>query len=104
MSPSRKQRSRAMALFLATAAAMAIAAPGAFAATTVTYNAGGTSPGMNVTDDPGNAALRMPRGTAEQQQHEVEWPLDLRERLADLVAVARRVHQHHADEHSRQAD
>ena len=54
MSPSRKQRSRA--LFLATATAMAIAAPGAFAATTVTYNAGGTSPGMNVTDDPGNAA------------------------------------------------
>ncbi len=55
MSPSRKQRSRAMALLFATAAAMAIAAPGAFAATTVTYNQGGTSPGMNVTDDPGSA-------------------------------------------------
>ena len=25
------------------------------APTTVTYNAGGTSPGMNVVDDPGNA-------------------------------------------------
>jgi Ca2+-binding RTX toxin-like protein len=56
MSPSRKQRSRAMALSLATAAAIATTAPGAFAATTVTYNAGGTSPGMNVADDPGNAA------------------------------------------------
>ena len=55
MSPSRKQRSRAIASFLATAAAVATAAPGAFAATTVTYNTGGTSPGMNVTDDPGNA-------------------------------------------------
>jgi Ca2+-binding RTX toxin-like protein len=54
MSPSRKQRSCAIASFLATAAALG-AAPGAFAATTVTYNQGGTSPGMNVVDDPGNA-------------------------------------------------
>src|SRR5687768_17211515 len=55
MSPSRKQRSCAIASFLATAVALG-AAPGAYAATTVTYNAGGTSPGMNVVDDPGNAA------------------------------------------------
>ena len=55
MSPSRNQRSRAIVSVLATAAALATAAPGALAATTVTYNAGGTSPGMNVTDDPGNA-------------------------------------------------
>ena len=56
MSPSWKQRSRTIASFLATAAATATGAPDAFAATTVTYNAGGTTPGMNVTDDPGNAA------------------------------------------------
>src|SRR5215210_2562842 len=37
------------------AAAVLASAPGALAATTVTYNAGGTSPGMNVVDDPGNA-------------------------------------------------
>ena len=55
MSPSWKQRSRAIASLLATAAAVATAAPGAFAATTVTYNTGGVNPGMNVTDDPGNA-------------------------------------------------
>ena len=54
MSPSRKQRSCAIASVLATAVALG-AAPGAFAATTVTYNPGGTSPGMNVVDDPGNA-------------------------------------------------
>lgn len=54
MSPSRKQRSHAIASLLA-AAATGVAAPSAFAATTVTYNQGGTSPGMNVTDDPGNA-------------------------------------------------
>ena len=54
MSPSRKQRSCAIASVVATAVALG-AAPGAFAATTVTYNAGGTSPGMNVVDDPGNA-------------------------------------------------
>ena len=55
MGPSRKLRSYAIASFLATAVAVATAVPGAFAATTVTYNAGGTTPGMNVTDDPGNA-------------------------------------------------
>jgi Ca2+-binding RTX toxin-like protein len=49
------QRSRAIASFLATAAAIATAAPDAFAATTVTYNPGGVNPGMNVMDDPGNA-------------------------------------------------
>ena len=54
MSPSRKQRSCAIASFLATSAALGVA-PGALAATTVTYNQGGTSPGMNVVDDPGNA-------------------------------------------------
>ena len=54
MSPSRKQRSCAIASFLATAVALG-AASGASAATTVSYNAGGTSPGMNVVDDPGNA-------------------------------------------------
>jgi len=54
MSPSRKQRSCAIASFLATAVGLG-AAPGAFAATTVTYNQGGTSPGMNIVDDPGNA-------------------------------------------------
>src|SRR5688572_1200702 len=56
MGPSRKLRSYAIASLLATAVAVGIAAPGAFAATTVTYNAGGTSPGMNVTDDPGSTA------------------------------------------------
>jgi Ca2+-binding RTX toxin-like protein len=54
MSPSRKQRSSAIASVLATAVTLG-AAPGAFAATTVTYNQGGTSPGMNIVDDPGNA-------------------------------------------------
>ena len=57
MSPSRKLRSHAIASCLATAVAVGTAAPGAFAATTVTYNAGGTTPGMNVADDPGNAAV-----------------------------------------------
>jgi Ca2+-binding RTX toxin-like protein len=56
MGPSRKLRSCAIASFLATAVVGGAAAPGAFAATTVTYNAGGVSPGMNVVDDPGNAA------------------------------------------------
>ena len=56
MGPSRKLRSCAIASFLATAVAAGAATPGAFAATTVTYNAGGVSPGMNVVDDPGNAA------------------------------------------------
>jgi Ca2+-binding RTX toxin-like protein len=54
MSQSRKQRSCAIASFLATAVALG-AAPAAFGATTVTYNQGGTTPGMNVVDDPGNA-------------------------------------------------
>ena len=44
MSPSRKQRSCAIVLFLATAVALG-AAPGAFAATTVTYNPAGPAPG-----------------------------------------------------------
>jgi Ca2+-binding RTX toxin-like protein len=56
MSRSPKHRSFAVAAFLAATAAIATVAPAALAATTVTYNAGGTSPGMNVTDDPGNAA------------------------------------------------
>lgn len=56
MSRSPKHRSFAVAAFLATTAAFAVAAPAAFAAATVTYNVGGTSPGMNATDDPGNAA------------------------------------------------
>jgi Ca2+-binding RTX toxin-like protein len=47
----------AIASFLATTAAVGFTAPGAFAATTVTYNSGGTSPGMNATDDPGSAAV-----------------------------------------------
>jgi Ca2+-binding RTX toxin-like protein len=55
MSPSRKQRSCAIASVLATAVAVATAAPAALAATTVTYSPGGINPGMNVTDDPGNA-------------------------------------------------
>ena len=54
MSPSRMQCSRALASLVAAGAAL-VAAPGAMAATTVSYNAGGTSPGMNVVDDPGNA-------------------------------------------------
>ena len=33
------------------------------APTTVTYNAGGTSPGMNVVGDPGNAANLVTSGT-----------------------------------------
>ena len=61
MSPSRKQRSCTIVLFLATAVALGVA-PGALAATTVTYNAGGTSPGMNVVDDPGNAAILVVTG------------------------------------------
>lgn len=57
MRPSRKRHSCAIASFLATPVVVGAAAPGAFAATTVTYNSGGTSPGMNITDDPGNAAM-----------------------------------------------
>jgi Ca2+-binding RTX toxin-like protein len=53
---SLKLHLRVIVSFLATAVVVGAAAPGAFAATTVTYNSGGTSPGMNVTDDPGNAA------------------------------------------------
>jgi hypothetical protein len=57
MSRSQKQqRSYAVASLLAITVVFAAATPGAFAATTVTYNAGGVSPGMNVVDDPGNAA------------------------------------------------
>ncbi len=56
MSRSPKHRSFAVAAFLATTAGFAVDAPAAFAAATVTYNVGGTSPGMNATDDPGNAA------------------------------------------------
>lgn len=55
MSRSPKPRPFAIGAVLATAV-MAMAAPAAFGAPTVTYNNGGTSPGMNVTDDPGNAA------------------------------------------------
>jgi Ca2+-binding RTX toxin-like protein len=55
MSRSPKHRTFAVASLLATTVVLAAAAPGAFA-TTVTYNAGGTSPGLNATDDPGNAA------------------------------------------------
>jgi Ca2+-binding RTX toxin-like protein len=70
----------AIASFLATAAAVAITAPAAFAAATVTYNSGGTSPGMNVTDDPGNAAdLVVTSGT--QNNH-----IGLRSDSASLTA------------------
>jgi Ca2+-binding RTX toxin-like protein len=55
MTRSPKHRSFAVASLLATTAVLAAAAPGAFA-TTVTYNSGGTNPGLNATDDPGNAA------------------------------------------------
>jgi Ca2+-binding RTX toxin-like protein len=55
MSRSPKHRTFAVASLLATTAVLAVAAPSAVAAT-VTYNVGGTSPGMNATDDPGNAA------------------------------------------------
>jgi Ca2+-binding RTX toxin-like protein len=61
MSRSPKHRSFAVASLLATAVVLAAAAPGAFA-TTVTYNAGGTSPGLNATDDPGNAAQLVVTG------------------------------------------
>jgi Ca2+-binding RTX toxin-like protein len=61
MSRSLKHRSFAVAAFLAATAAITIAAPAAFA-TTVTYNAGGTNPGMNATDDPGNAAQLVVTG------------------------------------------
>ena len=44
MSRSPKHRTFAVASLLATTVVLAAAAPGAFA-TTVTYNAGGTSPG-----------------------------------------------------------
>jgi Ca2+-binding RTX toxin-like protein len=62
MSRSPKHRSFAVAAFLAATAAFAVAAPAAFAAATVTYNVGGTSPGMNATDDPGNAAILVVTG------------------------------------------
>ncbi len=62
MGPSRKLRSCAIASFLATAVAVGTASTSALAATTVTYNAGGTSPGMNVVDDPANAAILVVTG------------------------------------------
>ena len=55
MSPSRKQRFMRDHVVPRNHEIALGATPGAFAATTVTYNAGGTSPGMNVVDDPGNA-------------------------------------------------
>jgi Ca2+-binding RTX toxin-like protein len=68
MSPSRKQRSRAITTLVLTVVALATAAPGALAASTVTYSVGGTSPGMTVTDDPGNAAnLVITRGSDNSQ-------------------------------------
>lgn len=80
MSRSPKHRSFAVASFLATTSAFAFAAPAAFAAATVTYNAGGTSPGMNATDDPGNAAdLVVTAGT--QNNH-----IGLRSNSAPLTA------------------
>ena len=56
MNRSRKQRRYTITSVLAATAAFAVDAPAASGATTVTYNAGGTSPGLNITDDPGTAA------------------------------------------------